>query len=139
MKRKAFAMVIALVMVFSAVVFAYASTDSGVSLYDTSDVTFVTDRTSRTSADVFITVGFTQKVDRYSVVIYLQKKVNGSWVLDTTNPDYVFYNNGWNSYYFSFSHSYTHLASDSTYRIKCVSKDYIDDATYITTTYSNSF
>ena len=139
MKKKVFAIAMALIMVFSAVVFAYASTDSGVSLYGTSDVTFVTNRTSRTSADITIAVGFTQVVDRYSVVVYLEKKVNGQWVLDTTNDDYVYYNNGWNSSQFVFSRKYNSLKSGTTYRIRCVSKDYINDVPNNKTFYSSPF
>ena len=139
MKRKVFAIAMALIMVFSTAVFAYADTDSGISTYDTSDITFVTNRTSRTTADITIAVGFTQVVDRYSVVVYLQKKVDGTWVLDTTNDDYVYYNNGWNSSQFVFSRTYDSLKSGTTYRIKCVCKDYINDSSHTRTFYSNSF
>ena len=139
MKRKLFAIAMVFVMVFSTAVFAYANTDTGVSLYDTNYMIISTDRTSRTSAEVTISVDFTQVVDSYSVVVYLQKKVDGKWVLDTTNPDYVFYNNGFNTDDFTFFHRYTSLNSNTTYRIKCVSKDYINNKSYTTTNYSYSF
>ena len=139
MKRKLFAIAMAFVMVFSTAVFAYANTDTGVSLYDTDTIIFSINRTSRTSANVIVDVDFTQVVDNYSVVIYLQKKVDGEWVLDTTNPDYVFYNNGFNKDSFTFSHKYSSLKSGVTYRIRCTSKDYIGSSTYTTTTYSNAF
>lgn len=139
MKRKVFATVIALVIVFSTTVISYASANGEVSLYDTNDITFITTRTTRTSATVTVNVGFTQTVDSYSVVIYLQKKVNGEWVLDTTNDDYIFYNNGFNDNDFTFYHKYNSLISGVTYRIKCVSKDYIGNNTFTTVSYSNSF
>ena len=139
MKKKMFAIAMALIMVFSTAAISYASTDSGISLYNTSDVTFIASRTSRTSANVIVDVEFTQTVDTYSVVIYLQKMVNGEWVLDTTNPDYVFYNNGFNDNDFTFYHKYNSLISGVTYRIKCVSKDYIGNNTFTTVSYSNSF
>lgn len=139
MKRKLFAIAMAFVMVFSTAVFAYANTDTGVSLYDTSDVTFITDRVSRTSANVTIVVGFTQVVDSYNVIVYLQKKVDGSWILDTTNDDYVYYNNGWNSSIFTYARKYSSLNSSTTYRIKCVSKDYINGVSHTRTFYSNPF
>ena len=107
MKRKVFAIAMALIMVFSTAVFAYADTDSGISTYDTSDITFVTNRTT--------------------------------WVLDTNNDDYVYYNNGWNSSQFVFSRTYDSLKSGTTYRIKCVCKDYINDSSHTRTFYSNSF
>ena len=139
MKRKLFAIAMAFVMVFSTAVFAYANTDTGVSLYDTDTVVFSISRSSRTSASVTVDVDFTQVVDSYNVVIYLQKKVDGEWVLDTTNPDYVFYNNGFHASGFTFYHKYTSLQSNVTYRIRCISKDYIGSQTYNTSSYSNPF
>ena len=136
--KKLFITALILIMVLSMAVFAYAEGDS-ISPYSTGDVTFITDRTSRTTADVTISVGFTQKVDSYNVVVYLQKKVNGVWKLDTTNPDYVFYNNGFNSYDFIFSHRYTHLKSGEFYRIMCVSKDHIGSSSQTFTAYSKQF
>ena len=136
--KKLFITALILIMVLSMAVFAYAEGDS-ISPYSTGDVTFITDRTSRTTADIIVDVGFTQKVDSYNVVVYLQKKVNGVRKLDTTNPDYVYYNNGFNSYDFTFSRRYTHLESGEVYRIMCVSKDYIGSNTHTTTSYSNQF
>ena len=51
---------------------------------------YAVSRISRTKADVTVDVTFSTVVDRYSVVIYLQKKVNGQWVNDSTNEEYVF-------------------------------------------------
>ena len=137
MKRKVFAIAMALIMVFSTAVFAYA--ESEIEPYDTKYVTITANRTSRTTADVTVDVEFTQVVDSYSVVIYLQKKVDGEWVLDTTNDDYVFYNNGFNSDDFTFIHRYTSLNADTTYRIRCVSKDYINNVPHNRSAYSNPF
>lgn len=137
MKKKFFITAMILVMVLSTAVFAYAEGD--ISTRDTDYVSFSISRTSRTSASITIDVEFTKKVDSYNVIVYLQKKVNGTWKLDTTNPDYVFYNNGWNSYDFIFTHKYSNLESNEVYRIMCISKDTIGDKTYTTTSYSNQF
>ena len=137
MKKKILCTVLILVLLLTAAVSAYA--DSGIQPRDTDVVTFVTTRTGRTTADVTVSVSFSQVVDRYSVVIYLQKKENGEWVNDWQNEEYVFFNNGSQKETFLFSNAYTHLSEGVIYRIKCVSKDYIGDSTFITTTYSNQF
>ena len=137
MKKKFFVTAMILIMVLSTAVFAYAEGD--ISTRDTGSIKFVTTRISRTNADVTVDVTFTSKVDSYNVVVYLQKKVNGVWKLDTTNPDYVYYNNGFNSYDFTFSRRYTHLESGEFYRIMCVSKDYIGSSSHTFTAYSKQF
>ncbi|MGN1412895.1 MAG: hypothetical protein ACI4WY_01480 [Anaerovoracaceae bacterium] len=137
MKKKILCTVLILVLLLTAAVSAYAET--GIQPRDTNMVTFITNRTSRTSADVTVSVTFSDVVDSYNVIIYLQKKVNGQWVLDTTNEEYVFFNNGSKTSNFIFANAYTHLSEGVIYRIKCISKDYIGDSTYITTTYSNQF
>ena len=137
MKKKILCTVLILVLLLTAAVSAYA--DSGIQPRDTDVVTFVTTRTGRTTADVTVSVSFSQVVDRYSVVIYLQKKENGEWVNDWQNEEYVFFNNGSKKDHFIFANTYTHLSEGVIYRIKCVSKDYIGDSTYILTTNSNQF
>lgn len=138
MKNKILVMVLAMVLVFSCTAAAFAG--GGIQPYDTGSVRFIIDRTSGTTADVTVDVSFTDEADEYNVVIYLQKKVNGSWRNDTTNQDYVFYNNGFNSGEFLFEHNYTNLTYGTTYRIMVISIDKYDDGTqYRNTTYSNAF
>lgn len=143
MKKKVFTIFAALILAVSCCQIGFASApddyDDLIQPYNTSSVTYVTTRTSATTANVSINVGFSQQVDQYSVVVYLQKLSNGSWVLDTTNPDYVTYNNGFNKRSFLFGKTYSHLERGVTYRIKCVSKDYIDNTSHISTTYSDPF
>lgn len=137
MKQRFFAVILSALLLFSATVMAYG--ESGIMPLDTGCVDYTISRTGRTTAEVLVDVTFTQIVDRYSVVIYLQKKVNGTWELDYTNPEYVFFNNGSKKFDFTFFHRYSHLKEGVFYRIKCVSKDYIDDVPSIFTTYSNQF
>lgn len=137
MKKKIICTALILVLLLTTAVSAYAET--GVQTRDTDSVTFAVNRTSRTSAGVSVYVSFTEVVDRYSVVIYLQKKENGEWVNDWQNEEYVFFNNGSQKKTFLFANTYTHLSEGVIYRIKCVSKDYIGDNTYIFTSYSNQF
>ena len=138
MKNKVLVMVLAMVLVFSCTAAAFA--DSGIQPYNTGMVTFGIDRTSGTTAYVGIDVSFTRQADEYNVVVYLQKKVNNTWKNDSTNPEYVFYNNGFNSSSCVFEHNYSHLTYGTTYRIMVVSIDKYDDGTeYRNTTYSNSF
>ena len=80
-----------------------------------------------------------KRQDQYSVVVYLQKKVNGEWVIDTSNSERTLYHNGWKKSSFYFYNQYTGLERGVTYRIKCVSKDYIGSTTTTTTVYSNTF
>lgn len=137
MKNKVLVIALALVLVFSCTAAAFA--DSGIQPYETDRVTFVINRTSGTTADVSLSVSFTRDVDEYSVVVYLQKLVNGTWKNDNTNPDYVFYNNGFNSSICLFSHNYDSLVYGTTYRLMVVSRDKYNSNEYRTTTYSNSF
>lgn len=140
MKKKLLSVLTALVLVTSCLSVAFAvPEDSGIQPYDTSGVTYGINRTSSTTASININVHFSQKVDQYSVVIYLQKLSNGSWVNDTNNDDYVYYNNGWDARSFLFSRTYDDLERGATYRIQCVSKDYIDGAPTTSVTYSRSF
>lgn len=138
MKNKVLVMVLVLLMVFTCTAAAFA--DSGIMPLDTNSVHFYIERTSGTTADVDIVVYFTSEADEYSVVVYLQKLVNGTWINDSTNPEYVFFNNGFNSYSCLFSHDYDSLVRGTTYRIKCISRDKYDNGSeYRTTTYSNPF
>ena len=140
MKKKLLSVLTALVLVTSCLSVAFAvPEDSGIQPYDTSGVTYGINRTSSTTASININVHFSQKVDQYSVVVYLQKLSNGSWVNDTNNDDYVYYNNGWDARSFLFSRTYDDLDRGATYRIQCVSKDYIDGAPTTSVTYSRSF
>ena len=140
MKKKLLSVLTALVLVTSCLSVAFAvPEDSKIQPYDTSGVTYGINRTSSTTASININVHFSQKVDQYSVVIYLQKLSNGSWVNDTNNDDYVYYNNGWDARSFLFSRTYDDLERGATYRIQCVSKDYIDGAPTTSVTYSRSF
>ena len=92
MKKKILCMAMILALLLTAAVSAYAETE--IQPRDTDMVTFVTTRTGRTTANVTVSVSFSQVVDRYSVVVYLQKKENGEWVNDWQNEEYVFFNNG---------------------------------------------
>lgn len=84
MKNKVLVIALALVLVFSFTAAAFA--DSGVQPYSTSSVSYTIDRLSGTKADATVVVQFTSEVDDYSVVVYLQKLVNGTWKNDNTNP-----------------------------------------------------
>ncbi len=140
MKKKLLSLFIALILAFSCCSIAFAvPEDEGITPYETNNVIFAINRTSATKASVNVNVHFSTRVDQYSVVIYLQKLSNGKWVDDTTNEDYVFYNNGWDKYEMLFSKTYDDLVRGTTYRIKCVSKDYIGGTTVISTTYSKAF
>jgi len=139
MKKKISVLLMVLVMVLSATVTSYAAVGDGVMPYATSNVTFIIDRTSGTTADVELSVEFTSTANQYSVVVYLQKYMNGSWVNDTTNEDYVFYNNGFNSNYCLFTNTYDNLVYGTSYRIMVVSRDVQGTMEYRSTTYSNPF
>ena len=134
-KKRIFALVMVLTLVLSSTVFAFAE----VQPRETGSVSFTTNRTSRTTAEVVIDITFSSQVDRYTVAIYLQKKVDGTWVDDTANEDYAFYESGTNSFDHLFSHRYTDLVSGTNYRLKCVSRDYIGSSSFTATTYSNQF
>lgn len=143
MKKKVISLFLALVFVLSFSSTASAATietlDGGIQPYDTSSVVYDVSRISDSKADVYIDVDFSQVVDQYSVVVYLQKKVDGEWVIDMTNPERTLYNNGFNKSYFYFYNQYTGLVRGTSYRIKTVSKDYIGSSSSTLTTYSRTF
>lgn len=140
MKKKISILLMVLVMVLSATVTSYAAVgDEVVSPRATSSISYTTNRTSNTTAYADVAVIFSSSVDQYSVVIYLQKYVNGTWVNDTTNDDYVFYNNGFGGSSFLFSHNYTDLTSGTNYRLMTVSRDVINGNETRVTKYSNPF
>ena len=113
--------------------------DSVIQPNDTYSFIYEISRISDSKADVYIDVDFSQVVDQYNVVVYLQKKVDGEWVIDMTNPERTLYNNGFNKSYFYFYNQYTGLVRGTSYRIKTVSKDYIGSTSNIFTTYSRAF
>ncbi|MGN0720805.1 MAG: hypothetical protein ACI4LZ_02490 [Anaerovoracaceae bacterium] len=137
MKNKVLVIALALVLVFSFTAAAFA--DSGIQPYRTGAVTYTIERTSGTTASAEVDVHFTSTADSYSVVVYLQKLVNGVWKNDNTNPEYVFYNNGSNSNLFIFVHNYTSLQYGTSYRLMVVSRDVQGSNEYRATTYSNLF
>lgn len=145
MKNKVLVIALALVLVFSCTAAAFAtstySTVDGkvVQPRETSYVRFTISRTSGTTADAEVGVSFSDEADQYSVVVYLQKLVNGSWKNDSTNPEYVFYNNGFNESMCIFSHEYTHLTYGTSYRLMVVSRDIRGNNEYRVTSYSNLF
>lgn len=140
MKNKVLVIALALVLVFSFTAAAFAdSGDDGVMPLDTNSVYFVINRTSGTTADATVDVTFTRVADEYSVVVYLQKLVNGVWKNDNTNDEYVFYNNGFNSAGCLFSHHYDSLTYGTSYRLMVVSRDKKDGQECRTTSYSNLF
>lgn len=134
-------LVLVLTMSFGSVAFASPEIidDPGIDTHDTDAIVFDIDRTSATKADVYVTVYFSQTVDIYNVVVYLQKKVDGEWVIDTSNPERTLYNNGFNKDSFTFHNEYTGLNRNTNYRIRVVSKDTIGSSVHTLTTYSNAF
>ena len=140
MKKKliSLALALALVLSFSSVALA----ESGpveVEPQDTDSVVFDIERISASKANVYATVYFSQTVDIYNVVVYLQKKVDGEWQLDFSNPERTLYNNGFKNDSFSFYNQYTGLERGASYRIHLVSRDTIDDDLNIFNAYSNPF
>lgn len=134
-KKRIFALVMVLTLVLSSTVFAFAE----VQPRDTAGVYFSINRVSRTTAEADIDVTFDRIVDRYTIAIYLQKKVDGSWVNDTTNEDYAIYKSGTTDFDFTYAHIYSDLTAGVNYRLKCVSRDYIGSNSYEFTAYSNQF
>ncbi len=134
-KKRIFALVMVLTLVLTSTVFAFAE----VQPKNTGMVVFDINRVSRTSAEAVVDITFTAEVDRFTVAVYLQKKVDGSWVNDTENDDYAVYESGTDDFDYMFSHVYSNLESGAIYRLKCVSRDYIGSSSYTTTTYSNQF
>lgn len=140
MKKKLLSIVAALIFVSSCFSVAFAVPDAGeIQPYETNSVVYGIERASTTVANVSLTVNFSQRVDRYSVVVYLQKLSNGSWVLDTTNDDYVYYNNGVSAHYCDFDKKYDDLKRGVSYRLQVVSKDYIGDSIHTSVSYSRAF
>jgi len=141
MKRKLLISALILIMLLSTTICASAATGTGnvVEPQSTGEVIFQISRTSGTTADATVTVLFSDIADEYSVVVYLQKLVNGSWVNDTTNDEYVFYNNGINSVSCVFGHDYTNLTYGTSYRLRVVSRDIIHGLESRTTVNSNLF
>lgn len=137
MKNKILVMVLAMVLVFSCTAAAFAG--GGIQPYDTGSVSFTIERTSGTTATADVVVHFTKIAEEYNVVVYLQKLVNGTWKNDSTNTEYVFYNNGFNSSLCHFAHNYDSLVYGTTYRLKVISIDKYTDQEFRVTTYSNSF
>ena len=137
MKNKILVMVLVMLMVFSSAAAAFA--DSGIQPYDTDHVIFSIHRTSGTTAEVELIVSFSSIADEYSVVVYLQKLVNGTWKNDTTNPDYVYFNNGANSSSCPIAKNYNSLTYGVSYRLMVVSRDIHGSNEYRATTYSNLF
>ena len=140
MKKKliSLALALALVLSFSSVALA----ESGpveVEPQNTSSVVFDIERISASKANVYASVYFSQTVDIYNVVVYLQKKVDGEWQLDFSNPERTLYNNGFKNDSFSFYNQYTGLERGASYRIHLVSRDTIDDDLNIFNAYSNPF
>lgn len=139
MKKKISVLLMVLVMVLSATVTSYAAVGDEVMPRETSNVTFYINRLNGNTADASVSVQFTSTADQYSVVVYLQKLSNGTWVNDTTNEDYVFYNNGFQSSNCLFENIYSSLSYGTTYRLMVVSRDVQGSREYRTTTYSNPF
>lgn len=142
MKKKIVSIILVLVLVLSFGSAAFAATvsgDDGIQPYNTDTIIYDIDRISSSKADVYIDVYFSQVVDQYNVVVYLQKKVDGQWVIDTSNPERTLYNNGFKKSSFYFYNQYTGLDRNTTYRIRVISKDTIGSTTTTRSDYSNSF
>lgn len=134
-KKRIFALSMILILILSSTVLAYAE----VQPRDTGTAAFSIERVSRTSAIATVDITFDRIVDRYTIAIYLQKKVDGTWVNDTSNPDYAFYDSGTNDYDYVTDLEYLNLTSGVNYRLKCVSRDYNGTSSYTFTGYSNQF
>lgn len=143
MRKKIVSLFLVLILTMSFGSVAFASTeiidDPGIDTHDTDAIVFDIDRISATKADVYIDVYFSQTVDIYNVVVYLQKKVDGEWVIDTSNPERTLYNNGFNKSSFYFYNQYTGLDRNTSYRIRVVSKDTIGSKVETYNAYSNTF
>ncbi|MBQ9961033.1 MAG: hypothetical protein IJP00_03925 [Firmicutes bacterium] len=142
MKRKFLVLLMAFVLVFSfspTSLAAVADGDEVAQPYATNSISYGLDRTSATTADVYVHVFFTSVVESFSVVIYLEKLVNGVWVTDTSNDEAVLFHAGWESRLFSFFNKYENLDRGVSYRIKCESMDYKAGVEYHLTSYSDPF
>lgn len=134
-KKKIFSLTMILVLLLSSTVLAFAD----VQPRETATVNYVTTRTSRTTAEVMVDVNFMGDTDEYKIWVYLQKKVDGEWVNDISNPEYMLYRTGVNDHDCTIFYEYTKLKSGNIYRLRCVSKDTDDNVGYSFTTYSNQF
>ena len=134
-RKRILAIVMVLTLVLSSTVLAFAE----IQPRDTAMVNYNIDRVSRTTAEVVINITFDSEVSRYTVAVYLQKKVGDTWVDDTANDDYAVYESGTNAFGHFYAHLYSDLTSGANYRLKCVCRDYIGSSSYISTTYSNQF
>ncbi len=142
MKKKLLSIVLAFVLAFSFCTTAFAALpdDGGtVSPQHTNDIIFDISRTSATTADVTAVVHFSTVVDDYSVVVYLQKLVNGTWEYDFDHDEYVKYNNGYGDSFFLFYNRYTNLERGVSYRVKIVSRDFVNGNEYRVSAYSPAF
>lgn len=139
MKKKISVLLMVLVMVLSATVTSYAAVGDEVMPRATASTIFTINRISGTTANAVVTTDFSGIANEYSVVLYLQKLTNGSWINDSTNPDYALFNNGINKATVVVSNTYDSLQYGATYRLMVVSRDIINGVEYRTTTYSNSF
>lgn len=82
MKKRLLSTFIVIVLLFSFCSVSFASTDdgnAGIVPYSTHSVLFTIDRASSTVANAAIVVEFSQTVDTFSVVVYLQKYSGGEW------------------------------------------------------------
>ena len=143
MKRKLTILMMIFVLVFTFSPASLASTETGdenvMQPYATASVSYGIERTSASTADVHVVVVFTTTVDQYNVVVYLEKLVDGEWVIDVDNPEYVKYNNGFDKRIFNYFNTYEDLERGATYRIMCISKDHVGDIVCRTTSYSYTF
>lgn len=137
MKKRIFAITMVLIMVLTACVGAYA--DTVVEPRDTNHVSYYTERTGRQTADVTIYAYFSGEAELCSMYVYLQQKVNGVWTDLTTSDEYFYYVNGTNTSLLTFAHNYTTLAEGGIYRIKCVTRDFMNSSEGSATSYSNQF
>ncbi len=134
-KKKIFSLTMILILLLSSTVLAFAD----VQPRDTATVNYITERTSRTTAEVTVDVNYSELTDEYKVWVYLQKKVDGEWVNDLSNPEYMLYRTGTKDYDCTIFYRYTHLVSGNIYRLRCISKDTVGRVTSSFTTYSNQF
>ena len=141
MKKKLISLVLTLVLVLSCSSMAFASGGDTAEIQplDTNSIIFDIDRISASKADVYITVHFSQTVNVYNVVVYLQKKVDGEWQIDFSHPERTLYNNGFQKDSFLFYNQYTGLERGDSYRMRVVSKDTIGDSVHTFIAVSSPF
>ncbi len=143
MKKKLLSFMVIMVLVVSFCATGFASSGDGgtaeIVPQSTHSVLYIINRESATTAEANVIVEFSQRVDQYSVVFFLQKYSNGKWVLDINNEDYSSFNNGWNEDSLTFEKTYDDLTRGVSYRLKCISKDYIGDNVHTTVSYSHTF